>query len=267
MTVEKSADLVKRALAPVRCGVSKRSERFRSKRDEHRRWRVVHGISDPIDRICRIKFDGVGTPSKRRLGVGHEAEVDPGGQRGVLGDDEGDERVEDGLVLVSEIDSNRNGPGERRNISPTSSSGKVIMNRSPDPTAISLRSSMTKFAISGFSVGGRLIVSRMRSGSLIGRKTRICMCLPGCRFGNRTVSDTSASLTKVVWDTRSMRSGPRWALAAPLVTPNATATTATSRSVKRRITGLAEGRSVDAQPAQSPASYRAKAPRHWPLGC
>ena len=110
MTVEKLADPVKRALAPVRCGVSKRSERFRSKRDEHRRWRVVHGISDPIDRICRIKFDGVGTPSKRRLGVGHEAEVDPGGQRGVLGDDEGDERVEDGLVLVSEIDSNRNGP-------------------------------------------------------------------------------------------------------------------------------------------------------------
>ena len=110
MTVEKSADPVKRELAPVRCGVSKRSERFRSKRDEHRRWRVVHGISDPIDRICRIKFDGVGTPSKRRLGVGHEAEVDPGGQRGVLGDDEGDERVEDGLVFVSEIDSNRNGP-------------------------------------------------------------------------------------------------------------------------------------------------------------
>ena len=173
------------------------------------------------------------------------------------------------MAWSSSVRSIRTGmaPGERRNISPTSSSGKVIMNRSPDPTAISLRSSMTKFAISGFSVGGFVIVSRMRSGSLIGQKTRICMCLPGCRFGNRTVSDTSASLTKVVWDTRSMRSGPRWALAAPLVTPNATATTATSRSVKRRITGLAEGRSVDAQPAQSRASYRAKAPRHWPLGC
>ena len=158
-------------------------------------------------------------------------------------------------------------PGSRRRISPISSSGRVMVNRSPDPTAISVRSSMMKFARSEFSVGGFWMVSRIRSGSSIGRNTRTSIWRPGSRFGSRTLTDTSSSATKVVWETRSMRPGPRWALADPLVTPNARATTAASRRATRRITGLAGGRSVDAQPGQSRASCRARVPQRWPPGC
>ena len=78
------------------------------------------------------------------------------------------------MTWASSVRSRRTGmaPGSRRRISPISSSGRVIVNRSPDPTVISSRSAMMKFARSEFLVGGFWIVSRIWSGSSIGRNTR-----------------------------------------------------------------------------------------------